>query len=278
MDNDTDIVEKIALGADDIEHDEIINSDNLVGMNDSLGPWNKKMIMLLKNVGEKALGYRWMHDVDAAYYAVVDYKFAFVENIFLAILTTFTSGSIFIILFNTGIYTNVAAMAIINIIILLITLVYIMIKGAHEIGKYGDLVRAHKYSALKYHNVSSDIQEQLTLDVAKRDNDKQFITNVLKIFKVVQYEAPDIRIGTKNSYLSAIEQDKISKPINFNDFDTIEIVIENPANIQDKTLGSDVDKSESSIIRKLKGIGTNYNPLNFNTKYNYEINRYLRNF
>ena len=32
------------------------------------GPWNYKILLLLRKIGKKTMGYRWMHEQDTQYY------------------------------------------------------------------------------------------------------------------------------------------------------------------------------------------------------------------
>lgn len=216
---------------------------------------NTKVISLLKNIGEKSIGCKWMHDIEANHYSSLNHYLLFAEIILISILTTITSGSIVIILLQIGISQSDYLMACINSILLILTLMYCIIKGIREAGDYSVLVRNHKYSATKYHAISLNIQKQLALSAKDRMHEKEFLIYIQEAFTTIQYEEPNIRRRTKNKYLQ-----ELKKMDQNNEFNDIEILLTNNSDIQ----------NYNSIKNK--------ESVDENDKYHYEITRYFSNF
>ena len=87
------------------------------------GPWNYKIQLLLKKIGEKCMGYRWMHNKEQRYYENMDEKYTIIELILVSIITTVT-GSEFVALFaSSNLADHKTAIIIVTGIQLLLTLI-----------------------------------------------------------------------------------------------------------------------------------------------------------
>src|SRR5438445_11130919 len=53
-------------------------------------PWNYKILLLLKKIGTKTMGYRWMHEREAEYYENINTKFGIYEMSIMTILGIIT--------------------------------------------------------------------------------------------------------------------------------------------------------------------------------------------
>ena len=66
-----------------------IDSNKQANNND---PWNYKILLLLRKIGKKTMGYRWMHEQESKYYNKIHNRITIIEMLMIAFLGTITGG------------------------------------------------------------------------------------------------------------------------------------------------------------------------------------------
>ncbi len=223
-------------------------------------PWNYRIMSQLQNIGEKSLGYKWMHNEEMCYYT---YRLTFVttvEIVFAALHGASLLGSI-VSLFDAD-----------NSFILYVTLTLVqglfyightIMKTYKEASDFPGKIYEHRWSSIEFSRIATAIQNQFCMPISKRDNDENFLDYKTGEFDSAQFGAPVIRTETKNRYIEGTKDSDISKPMTLGDIDKIEIVIdksEEDVEITDVNLKS----REKDIMR------------NIDNKFQYEYDRFLR--
>ena len=217
-------MEVIEIGNDSLEPEKKSDDDRIeIGPSNTqesvkepnitaLGPWNYKILFLLQKIGKKTMGYRWMHEQDAIYYSQMDNRFSIYERLILAFLGTITGAG-----FVNFIAGNNKNNTIIYIVITLIQLVTVffaaIIKEYKNVKDYEKHKADHSLAAVKNAEINLDIQYQLALNVTDREIDRYFLGEVIKKFSNVLYLAPKIRDQTKKKYLAESEDNDMFNPI-----------------------------------------------------------------
>lgn len=240
---------------------------------------NIVLMTQLKKIGEKSIGYKWMHNYEKEYYEKNEGIYKIWEIILLAIIGTITGGefvaftSEFAKVLNAA-STNILVTIIIfwgiNTLKLIISLIYAVVKGLKDSGDFPKKIYDHQYTCAKFNEIYMDIQNQFTLSVKNREIDSSFLQNKTKEFNELMQTAPKIRRSTINKYIKATENEDIYKPLLVGEFDKIEIVIDedkdnvnlrvtknNPHDMVNNTTGFDSltqNKAKYQISRWLKNI------------------------
>lgn len=187
-------------------------------------PWNYKIILFLRKVGTKTMGYRWMHDYEATHYGKMDNIFNIVEIIILSILGLLTSGQLITLIVTSGGEYKVAWI-IITAFQLVLVLVYGIIKGIHDAEGYPELIFRNNYAALRFGGINLEIQNQLSLNLRDRDTDKVFLKNIIKTFNDIMYISPKLRRRTKQHYLKNSEEDDVFKQLDEDSTGNLKLVV-----------------------------------------------------
>ena len=217
-------------------------------------PWNYKIILFLKKVGTKTMGYRWMYDHEAEHFEHMDDLFKIIEIVLLAILGLLTSGQLITLIVTSGAQYKIAWI-VVTAIQLILVLIYAIVKGIHDTMEYPREIFRCNYSALKFGGINLDIQNQLALNLSDRDTDKVFLKNITKSFNDAIYTAPKLQNRTKKQYLKNIEDDDVFQPLQEDSMGNIRLVIQDKKDIEKDI---DDDKKES--------------------KRDYQVERWLKHF
>lgn len=227
--------------------------------------WNRAIVELLKKIGERSLGYRWMHNLESDYYESLDSKLAMIEVLLLGLLGVLTSvqliGAAIPTLTGTADTTNTTNTIIIltiTIIQLLLTCIFGIIKSIRENSNFPQQSYKNKYASNKFNSINLKIQEQFSLELDKRDDDKTFTHHLLGQYNDLLFESPSIRSKTMKKYVEGTKDSKINKPITIAEINTMDIMLN--------------DEFSTNNI----GQQTMFNPTN--EYFNNEIDRWLKNF
>ena len=226
---------------------EFINVDDDPNNN---SPWNYKILLLLRKIGKKTMGYRWMHEQETKYYTVLNTKFNIYERLILALLGTITGGGFVSFLSGANLENNKIIYIVITIVQLVIVFFAAIIKEYRYVNNYEKNKNDHSAAAVKNAEINLEIQYQLALNIRDRDTDKHFLANIIKKFNDVLYLAPKIRNDTKEKYLEGSEDNDMFNPIITDNDGILQIVVH--------------DKNETN----------NSN----DSKMKYQIDRWLQNF
>lgn len=242
---------KINIPNNILKHDKDEESNDGIFMRNT-GTWNYRMLSLLKKIGEKSMGYRWMHDQEVLFYENLNSIYSKIELILLAILGTITSSLFIGLLSNIGLEKNHFVMIIITSLELLLLLCYSIVKGFHN-PEYSKHIFNHNNVGAKFNTINLDIQEQLSLEIQDREVDKIFLKRIIKLYNELMEISPKIRKQTMNKYIVATKNFDIYKPLIADGFEIIDI--ENN-NLNNKEQGG----------------------MNLDEKNNYQIERWLKHF
>lgn len=193
-----------------------------IGTIDLNEPWNMMMKRYLKRIGEQAECYHWAHEKEKVFYEQLDKKLRIANVIFVAVITTLNASNLMALLSKQS-YTLIL---IVSSTLMVINIVQLVITGILELGNYQQLIFDHKWNAVKFSEIHSDILTQFSLPVDKREKDDDYMRNKTKEFSDTLTTNPPIRPSTFKEYEKATEQENIFKPIVIGGFDKIEIVID----------------------------------------------------
>ncbi|ARF10914.1 hypothetical protein Hokovirus_3_187 [Hokovirus HKV1] len=261
--NMNNIIKNVNTKNEPLEEEIHTETIKTLDINDN-DKWNWKIVTLFRNVGEKSLGYRWMHEQEAVYNDNVHYAFLIVEVILGAILGSLTSATLLIIIIKSNSTNSIIVSIVLNAFILVITFIFAIVYGIHQLNDYPETRRRHKYYASKYNTISTKIKRQLALPINKRKNDKDYAIKIEAMYNTCQFEEPQIRPKTAKRYLKIVNEGRITKPMNLTDFDSIEVVMT-------------AECPKCSKLQKNRGLNQKI-LINDDTQFNHEVARFLRAF
>lgn len=266
MDNDNNdktkiSLEKIEIGETKLEIGDDANpgaplkenySNNASNENSDEKPWNYKILLLLKKIGKKTMGYRWMHEQDTKYYTAKNNRFNMYERLILAFLATITGGGFVSFIAGVDLTENRTVFIVLSIIELVTVFFAAIVKEYRYVNDYEKYKNDHSMAAVKNAEINLEIQYQLALDVNQRETDKYFLANIIKKFNDILYEAPKIRAETKDKYLEGSEDNEMFNPI-ITDNGMLQVVVHD---------AKDTDKTN----------------INNDSRMKYQIDRWLQHF
>ncbi|AYV78738.1 MAG: hypothetical protein Edafosvirus29_2 [Edafosvirus sp.] len=221
-------------------------------------PWNNRMKLLLKRLGEKSMGYRWMHDQENAHFLKLDNTFNNLQIILGTLLATLNSTGLATLYANTA--NNFNIIFSLTLIGLILSAILTIIMGIREKNEYNTIAFNHKDTASKFTKIYHSIQEQLSLDMEDREIDKEFLGKKIREYDELMQNKPNIRKKILDKYVDETKNINIYKPIITDEFENIDIDDDNDntvINIKSKNELHDKDKQK---------------------KIDYEISRWLNNF
>jgi hypothetical protein len=202
--------------------------------------YSHRSVKMLKKIGDKAMGYRWMHDQESEYYLRWEYFFRIISIVLSTTLAALTSSSI---LADVSDYAKNAF----NITILVLSIVVGIVVGIKDFGDFKVIAIEHKNIAAEYASLYHSIQKEFALD-KNRLLDDIFFNDIVSSYDNLQSDAPMIRRKTLSNYAKIMDTER---PL-VDDLDKIEISIDKTTDIK--------QKSEPDLQKK------------------YEIERWLRQF
>lgn len=216
-------------------------------------PWNYRIMLQLKTIGERSLGYKWMHNEELMYYAQRLKMLTILEIVLTTLHATSIAGSIVSLFNNTNIYALMIILTCIQTVLFICTNI---IKTWKEAAEYPTKIYDHRWSCIKFGQIATQIQNQFCLHVSKRNNDENFLEYKSTDFDDALFGAPIIRSVTMKQYLDGTKDSNIIKPLSLGNIGNIEIVVDKNEDCEGK---SKEDKSK-----------------NMESKYNHEMDRFLR--
>ncbi len=276
--NDSD--EKIDNNCFKDDSDDQVNKESILNenryfraTNSDDAAWNYKIRLMLKKLGEKSIGYKWMHDKDAQNDDENNKKYSIIEVVLLTILGALTGGEFLGLIFSAGLYFSRNFL----IAVVSVQIVFIIacgsIKGYKDVNNFEESIWKHTYAGQKFNEIFLGIQEQFALNLNDRDTDKVFLKNIVKQYDDLMLISPQISKGTMKDYIKATENYDIYKPSIVGGIDTIEIVIDDnrPKTVAMANINPHQDR------RMIDNLTSNKN-LQLESKLNYEIDRWLRHY
>tara|TARA_Y100000780_G_C13688247_1_gene418491 strand:- start:1067 stop:1912 length:846 start_codon:yes stop_codon:yes gene_type:complete len=220
-------------------------------------PWNYNIKFFLKKIGEKSMGYRWMLEQEAVYYKKVDTFIKISQIVLTAILTILSSGTLILLLVDTGNNESLTAKLIVTLIELFITLILNIINGINQQGNFKSKSKKFLQVSYNFIRIYHTIQQQLIKPIEQRENDHKFVQKKVDEYDNLLIDTLEIRQSIRDAYLIATKDRNIFKPLIVGDIENIDI--------------ENID-TDSEIIDK------NTDEKNNNNKYKFEIQRFINNF
>ena len=218
--------------------------------------WNKKLEQQLVRIGNRAAGYKWMHNEESTHYTEQWRVINLVEIIFVTLHGASIATSFVAIFAETG------SPLIMMILTCIQTVFYIMstiIKSYKEGTDYSSKIYDHRWSSIKFSQISTEIQNQFCLDISKRVDDESFLEYRSTDFNDALFGAPVIRPKTVKRYL-----DSIKDPASFGLINQFEIVLE-----PSLTNNNQIEPPENTG-------DDNKNKAETDRQYDYELERFLK--
>lgn len=228
-------------------------------------PWNYHMQLLLKKIGERSMGYKWMHMKEQYHNEKVDTIFSRLELIILALLGGLTSGELVNLVSDGSSKNNGSLLITLTIIQLVLVVSYAIVKGLRDNGTYSMMVWRNQYASSKFNEINLEIQQQFGLKIEDRVVDTAFLSNIIRSYNNLMEGSPTISSKIQKQYIDATADMDITRPVFIGDFDQIQIIIGDD-NTQNAAKEGE-EKSEDNESEKL-----------YENKNRYELERYLRNF
>lgn len=258
--SDKDKYEKNGIySTDTTENTEISDEENYGEIYDIEEPWNYRIQLLLKKIGERAMGYKYMHIHDQYHYVWVLRIYFLIEVIVLSVIGMLTGGQLVGFFASSDFGDDPKVIIPLNVVQILTVFIYAIIRGFRTVGGYEDKIWSHKYTSAKFNEIFLEIQEQLSLPVKDRAIDREFLKYIIKQYNGLLETSPKIRGKSIKKYLKSVENENIFKPITIGGFEKIEIVV------NEKNTKNNENSSKSK---------TKTDKLPFN--YKFEIDRWLK--
>lgn len=215
--------------------------------------WNNNIMLFLKKISEKALGFKYMHSQNKSYCEKQNSKFSKYEIIFFSILSALTSGEFVGVVSDSNLRENVLFVGIITGCQIILLIILGIIRGFKEDGDYKSEAWRHKYTSSKFNEISFDIQKQFLMDIRDRQSDRDFVGNIIKTYNQLMESAPSIEDDIMKKYMSATQDSNIARPLIIGDFNDISMEVQ----------VDHIDENDHSENKE---------------KYLFEMRRFLRNY
>ena len=190
---------------------------------DPYAPWNHRIKLLLKKIGEKSMGYRWMHDQEAKYFLKIGYWFGVGQIILSSFLSIMSSGTLIGMASDMDPDDGDEILVIATVCELCTSFILLVLIGIKEQSDFKGKANQHQRTAHMFAKIYRSIQEQMTLDIEERENDRIFLREKIQQYDLLMDGALEVRSGTMEKYITATENHDIYKPALIGDVDGIEI-------------------------------------------------------
>jgi len=186
-------------------------------------PWNYRIMLQLQQIGEKALGYRWMHNEEMIYYTNERRKFMILDLLIAGVIGALISGD-FIAMFSKD--QNFTLFFVLTLIQAIMFALSLIIKGYREGMDFSIRISDHREISSRLSEIASSIKIQFSIPISERDNDKNFMEYRTTQFDEAIGTAPVIRPCTTNRYLDMVKNSYIANQFSINNMGQIEIVLD----------------------------------------------------
>lgn len=231
-------------------------------------PWNMGVEIMLRKIAEKAGGYRWMHNLQKEQLDRKDSIYGWIERVLLG-LTLVVSG-IITLLTAIGVNDHIATILVTGALEISLLFLYTVIKETHDYQDFQAKIYANEQDARRYNEINLEIQKQFALDKSDRRPDKEFLTSMVDKYNDTIYQASMLDKGIMNKYLKATKRKDFSLPINLQDEEgQIKIVV-----TPDSQNGLEFNIDDTETKNKQNSASR----FSTNKRYQYEMNRFLREF
>lgn len=229
-------------------------------------PWNMGVQMMLLKISEKARGYRWMHTQQKKKLKTKDSRYSWLERVLLGFLGIVTG--VVTLLDTVGARDNMATIWVTGALEIVLIFLYAIIKETHDYQEIPEKMYRNEQDARRFQEIHHEIQKQLALRTSDRRSDKEFLTQTIDKYNDTFYQAAILEDKIVSKYLKATKKRDITLPINFQDSGKINVYVS-----PDRDNRLEIESSEKEEKgKKLKFT----DKLDFDKRYNYEMNRFFR--
>lgn len=221
-------------------------------------PWNYRIMLQLKQIGERSQGYKWMHNEESDYMTNYLQRLTLFEIIFTTLHGASLASSLVALFSDMGVLVLV-------IFTCLQTAFYVIstvLKTYKEASDFSSRIMSHHNTCIRFSSLAVQIQNQFCLPVSKRVDDESFLEYKSNEFNDILLGAPSIRETTKTAYLESVKNIDIAKPLSLGNIGQIEIVIDKG----NEDRGSELESSTNPPPKVLKEV---------DRQLQFDINRFL---
>lgn len=176
---------------------------------------DSKIEMLLKNIGERSMSFKWMHEHDGIYYEKYNDKLQLFLIVLSAISAVLSSAAILTLFSSDTTYTLT-----INIVQILLTLVLTIMINSKDQKEYKIVALDHRKTAFEFARLHRQIQTKLATKSKSEAYDERFLTDTMEKFDEVKTGAPVIRDITLRLCEEMIERQRLAQ---MDELDSVEI-------------------------------------------------------
>lgn len=162
--------------------------------------WNSEIENIVKNIGEQAAGYQWMHSKAADFLGKISTWLTMSYIIFNAFATFFLSTSLIAQLEAPWIYIPVGISAVVNIVLTILA-------AAIKAMGIEDRVSKHKDAMSKFTYLYLDTRKELSFYRRNRKPGPQYLDLVAQKFDFYILAGPDIPGRIESKYLKILKQE-----------------------------------------------------------------------
>lgn len=218
-------------------------------------PWNPRIQLRLKSIGEKAMGYRWMSYREVTYNQEWHSFYTRLETVLFTIITTIASGEFVTILFEA----NHTVLIIVSIAELIFLFSHGVAQSLKDKGDYLNKSKHFNDNAAKFNEIYLSILNQLSIPIDRREEGVDYLKEMTDKFNDLMFSPIKVRQETIDQYIKETKNSNIYKPLLVGGLDKIDIVI---------------DAESSKPIIQHQASTHKLNP-GMNEKIDHEINRWL---
>jgi len=197
--------------------------------------WNSNKERLLKEWGETALGYAWMHHESSSHFKKLDKKLLFPAIILGAVFS------------GTGIaLTGFGAGPFISLVTYLGTSTGTVLTTIHGQMKYTKRGQLHKEFHSRYITLADTIEEELTKDRRERKNGNLFMADIKRMRKKLLEISPEVPKKVIKRYIELSQGTNLNMPAIAGGLNEISIRRTSNSPSQETDRGGSEEDSESS--------------------------------
>ena len=228
------------------------------------------MKILLKKIGEKSMGYRWMSEKASMYYDNKDKKFMIAIVIFGSLLAILDTVSLYSLIVQFNLSNNKDFIITLTVINLIFVFMSLILTGIRENSGFRDKSNNHRQMLPKYAQIYHSIQEQFSLSEKDQEDGVGFLRDMIKDYDNLLDIGLNIPSHILDQYAKATKNNDITKPAIIGEIAGIEITSNDAGDIIINV--NDEDENENNEDNK------NEDPNSKNNKLSFEIQRWMKMF
>lgn len=211
--------------------------------------WNSNIESVVKEIGEKAKGYKLMHLFQAQRYNTC-YNFLSITGIILGPLAGLLSG------IEVALYPN--ENPVLPILVTIFGTISGILAAAIKFGKYDEMSNSNKTAAARYTSIESNVKRQLSLNREQRISSKEYMNWLELKYEDLQMAAPLIKPQIYKEYckcaINSNIPDNYSSVIDINKQKKIELLQNSSVEIKIEEIPEDKKIKRTNTLSNLPDI------------------------